>query len=191
MKKEHVKFLNDLKNEMLTQDTYGQAEPRFWVITQEVREYWVTEDSGEYFIFDNRECECVAEGDLRDIADWLREQEDIISAEYDDGEMRLSYIGPNREFIEKDIITEFWSLDEFLNDFKPDIYSVGKYRTRNEIVQDTMFITLADCKKHLEENRHHYNETAKPYAMTAFRSPSVYKLYEIIKNTNWEELLNE
>lgn len=190
MKKEYIEFLNNLKNEMLSQDTYGQAEPRFWVIMQKVREYWVTEDSGQYFIFNGRECECVVEGDMKDIADWLEELEDVISAKYEDDALYVKYIDVYGKEIE-DIVTEYWSLEEFLSDFKPDVYSVGKFRVRNEIVPDTMFITLKDCKEHLKANGHHYNETAIPYAMTAFRSPSISKLYEAIQNTNWEELLNE
>ena len=49
-------------------------------------------------------------------------------------------------------------------------------------------MTLREAKEHLEKNKHNYNNTAKPYAMTAWRSPQVERLYEIIQNTDWSEL---
>ena len=72
MNKEDIKFLNDLKNEMLTQDTCCQANPRFWVIRQKELIYWCDKSvSNSFFIFDNDEAEIIFEGDDKDIPNYL------------------------------------------------------------------------------------------------------------------------
>lgn len=60
--------------------------------------------------------------------------------------------------------------------------------TEEYIVPDTMFITKEEAKEHLEKNKHHYSSKAHTYAMTAWRSPSVKKLFEILMNADWEIL---
>ena len=55
-----------------------------------------------------------------------------------------------------------------------------------EIDENTMFLTLRECKEHIEANSYHYNKP-HPYAMTAWRSPQVERLYKILQNTNWNE----
>ena len=34
MKKEDIEFLKSLQEEMLTQDSFGQATPRYWAVAQ-------------------------------------------------------------------------------------------------------------------------------------------------------------
>ncbi|NFH00733.1 hypothetical protein FC831_10480 [Clostridium botulinum] len=63
--------------------------------------------------------------------------------------------------------------------------SICNYRDEETIVQDTMFLTLRECQERIKRNSYHYNH---PYAMTAFRSPQVEKLYKILQETNWNEL---
>lgn len=46
MNKEDIKFLKNLQHEMLTQDTVGQANPRFWVIIDKIKHYGIDSDYG-------------------------------------------------------------------------------------------------------------------------------------------------
>ena len=64
------------------------------------------------------------------------------------------------------------------------------YKEEYQIVENTFFLTLKECKEHIEANHYHYNKP-RPYAMTAWRSPQVEKLYEILAETDWSELENE
>ena len=194
MNKEDIKFLNDLKNEMLTQDTCCQANPRFWVIGQEERIYWCDrEASNGFFIFDNDKSEIIFEGDNKDIPKYII---NLVNELYENGN-----INSNLE----DINVYSWGdIDFKLNGTYYTIYdeidfenflkyclnmnvNLGYYKDNHVMQENTFFMTLREAKEHLEKNKHHYNNTAKPYAMTAWRSPQVERLYEIIQNTDWSE----
>lgn len=58
---------------------------------------------------------------------------------------------------------------------------------QNSICENTLFLTKSECKKHIELNHYHYNNPHS-YAMTAWRSPQVEKLYEVLKSTDWEKV---
>ena len=51
-----------------------------------------------------------------------------------------------------------------------------------------MFITKKDAKKHIEYNPHHYTPKAHTYAMSALASPSVYKLWKVLENFDWDSI---
>ena len=74
MKKEDIEFLNELKNEMLSQDENWLSNPHFWTVMQEVRDYNYNvpngEEDGIEIIKDGEE---VCEGDLKSISEWLKE----------------------------------------------------------------------------------------------------------------------
>lgn len=72
MRKEDIEFLKSLQDEMLTQDTVGQASPRFWVVMQTERMYGVEDGydvSGNEVLY---EYESIAES-FDDLLDWTRE----------------------------------------------------------------------------------------------------------------------
>ena len=51
---------------------------------------------------------------------------------------------------------------------------------RRFLVPDRMFLTRAEADAHLEANRYHYTDWAHSYAMTAWRSPQVERLIEVL-----------
>lgn len=55
----------------------------------------------------------------------------------------------------------------------------------NYIAPNTLFLTRNAAKKHLQENAHHYNKNAYTYAMTAWRSPDVEHLLELLFQIDW------
>lgn len=77
------------------------------------------------------------------------------------------------------------AIDEYFSDIDSSDYELIYVRKVDYIVQDCCFITWADAVEHLKRNKHHYSIDAHPYAMTAFRSPQLEKLLEIIKTTGW------
>lgn len=183
MKKEDIEFLKELQHEMLTQDNVCQASPRFWVVMQTVRDYWVDDDVDGICIYDKDGAESVFEGELEELADWIKKEFDVVEkCEYDNGFLEIVCEDDNEYFI--DDVPE---IRDFLEEYDSGRYSICNYRDREEIVQNTMFLTLRECKEHIKANHYHY-KNPHSYAMTAWRSPQVKKLYEILENTDWGNL---
>lgn len=184
MKKEDREFLKELQHEMLTQDHVCQASPRFWVVMQTVKDYWVDDEIDGVAIYDTDAAETVFEGEIEDLPEWLKENFDVIvKCECENGYIEIVCEDENEYFTD-----DIADIKGFLDEYDSGRYSICNYRNREEIVQDTMFLTLRECKEHIKSNSHHYNKTAHSYAMTAWRSPQVARLYEILEKTNWEEI---
>jgi hypothetical protein len=181
MKQEDREFLKALQNEMLTQDTVYQASPRFWVVMQNEKEYWVEENTDGIFISSNDDCETEFEGDLKEIVNWFENLDGVQSCKYDGCFLEFEY--EEEEYT----IESASEIQDFLDKYNEGKYNVGYYRIVEKIMPNTFFLTLRECKEHIKANKHHYNNTVHTYAMTAWRSPQVAKLYEIIENTDWDK----
>ena len=133
---EDIEFLIDLRDELNTQDTVCQADPRFWVVlTHENETCW--EGNAEWFdIVRDSDGQCIGR------------------APYEDETQGLSFV-PMRE--------------------------------RERIAENTMFLTLRECKEHIKANHYHYKDPIS-YAMTAWRSPQVEKLWKILQEVDWGRL---
>ena len=72
--------MKQLQQEMLTQDHVCQANPRFWVVMQTVRDYWVDDDYNGICIYDTYDCKSIFEGGLDnpDLTNWLKEEFDVV-----------------------------------------------------------------------------------------------------------------
>ena len=182
MKKEDREFLKELQ-EMLSQDTVGQANPRFWVVMQDVRVYGISDDfdiSGQSIYCDGEEI-----GDtLESVYEFLTEYIDDSCLEY-----TINFLNNS---ILIDGFQTFYTVGDILDFMKSELYieniDLVNYRVEQQIVPNTMFLTLRECKEHIKANKHHYNDTARPYAMTAWRSPQIKKLYKILQKTEWENI---
>lgn len=77
----------------------------------------------------------------------------------------------------------------------PIFWVVAQYEkiptSEHTIQRNTFFLTLRECKEHIQRNHYHYNKTVHSYAMTAWRSPQVEKLYEILENVDFSKLMKE
>lgn len=181
IKKEDIEFLKSLQEELLTQDKDYQASPRFWVVMQTVKDYWVEDDIQGVCIYSSGAGEEIFEGEFEELPQWLNILDGVENCIYQNGYIEFTINN------EEETLFDTSDVSDFLDKYEIDEYTVCNYRLRDEIVKDTMFLTKRECKEHIEANRHHYNNTAHPYAMTAWRSPQVKRLYEILENTNWED----
>ena len=183
MKFDDIKFLKELQHEMLTQDTICQASPRFWVVMQTVRDYWVDDDVDGICIYDMNGSESAFEGELENIVDWIKKEFDVVQkCECDNGYLEIVCKDENEFFI-----SDISEIKDFLEEYASEQYSVCNYRDREEIAQNTMFLTLRECKEHIEANHYHYNKP-RSYAMTAWRSPQVERLFKILETADWENI---
>jgi len=187
MKKEDIEFLKKLQHEMNTQDHVCQADPRFWVVQGTVREYGIESgysDGTELCNVDGdvvaetmeKACEFLNERNARNsgnLEDKFRYADELDSIDYIDD------CGDERS------LRDFEDVLNFLDN--PD-YRVAYYRNIDKNYPDTMFITNAECKAHIKANYYHYPDDAHSYAMTAWRSPEVERLWKILQATNWDEL---
>ena len=184
LNKEDKQFLKELQHQMLTQDTVGQASPRFWVVRHKVRQYGIEDGydiDGEEVIYNY---EKLAEN-LKELCEYLRDNEDDLEIEYHE-EILFEYVN----IVKDDEEQCFYDTKELVEymieelDYNNSLYLVN-YKDEYVIAENTMFLTIEECKRHIEFNGYHYNEP-HPYAMTAWRSPQVKRLYEILVNTNWD-----
>ena len=182
MKKEDIKFLKELQHEMLTQDHVCQANPRFWVVMQEVKDYWVNDGADGIFINSHNDGETVFEGSIEELTEWIKKLDNVFYCNFNVCYVEFKY--GEEEYT----IGDTSDLQSFLDEYDENNYSVGEYRIREEIIPNTMFLTLRECKEHIKANSYHYNKSVHSYAMTAWRSPQVQRLYEILEKTDWEKL---
>lgn len=173
--KEDIEFLKNLQNEMLTQDTIGQANPRFWVIAQYEKNHNIMEgyeDGYEYILNYNgyyEDCENIEEVKGM-INNWYEELNEFQRQELEE----CNAIRDIKDFI----------LDAELD---VDIETRG-YTLVHTIKPNTFFLTNREAKEHIKANSHHYNDTVHTYAMTAWRSPQVEQLYNILLNVDFAKL---
>lgn len=213
LSKEELEFLVELQHEMLTQDHVCQAAPRFWVVENK-RTVPTAEDYADgYEIFDDNGCDTVAhsmEGFIKYVNDkymqyglkvFYNNGDAIIftagrSLDEDDTLEVLTEEYENED--DRDIIdmNDYCTLETLIEEVNSFPYVYEQYRlvhTRDEwfIEPNTMFLTNRGAKRHIEANYYHYNKEAHPYAMTAWRSPEVDKLWKILDKINWKELIEE
>ena len=201
MNENDIEFLKELQNEMNNQNTYGQANPRFWVVRQTIREYGYDSDYSDNYVLYYREGEDEYENiedcyELLCDFDYKLEElgyEDIRIELNDDKNMIIikAKIEGSEKYREW-CLHDLYDVENFISNklFLCDVVEIIYYKDKEEIVEDTFFLTLKECEEHIKNNYHHYNKP-HPYAMTAWRSPQVNKLYEILQNTNWDKLKNK
>lgn len=174
-----IQFLKDLQQELKTQETDSNASPRFWVI----KDY--------RFVPGNEKYDSGHEEHF-----------------FNDGDhVKFSKFSDLKEFLEEyfeDEIEEYEGLQELLNDENENFYDLWEYVENNLndsgyfdtafvkeeefIVQDTMFLTKEEAKRHLQLNSHHYTSKAHTFAMTAWRAPKVERLLNILESFDWEAI---
>lgn len=192
--KSEIEFLKNLQTEMNTQDHVGQADPRFWVIKGTRKKYGIADgyEDGTHLIYN---AEVVAEI-LEEAVDYIKENflEELMQ-EWEVLTIRMS----NGAFFPQAIVkwqngkekalTDLTDLVEWLEGMGYDDFETANYTVEEIIYQDLLFLTLKEAQLHLKQNYYHYSKDAHPYAMTAWRSPEVEKLYGILHKVDFDDLL--
>ena len=180
--KKQIEFLKGLAKEMKEQPTDCQAAPRFWVI----KDYRWVPGNPEY---DSCEMQYFySDEDFTEFNDVKELQEYMDEYYLSDGEQLWRYIDePKLRELVNDKDTTFEELWGFVcNNFNN--FNECPVKKESYIVPDTLFLTKREALKHLEINAHHYTKDAHTYAMTAWRSPEVQQLLEIIETFDWDKV---
>ena len=181
-----IEFLKELQNTLNTQEIDSQASPRFWVLRDMRRTIVPSDFADGSMIVDNdgneypeSRMEDFIEIIIDDLEDenWnldRLERERIIDELKELKEQGNTVIDPNEvyEVLESYGCNELYDLFDYVNVWF--------------IVPNTMFLTKKEAKEHIEYNHYHYTKHVHTYAMTAWRSPAVSKLMDILMNHNWE-----
>ncbi len=150
-------FLHNLSNELNTQDNRATADPYIYQIKEE-KELPTANNMGEEV--------WILDGEIH-----LRTKEDEKEAIFEYKEWDLDSKSDNQKYnalseLEKDEILN-------INYTKVNVQTIDVYRN--------VFFTEKACKKHISENKHHYNKPVD-YVEYAFRNPELEHLIKIIKS---------
>lgn len=170
-----IDFLAKLQEEMNTQDHDCQASPRFWVVAQTEKRIG-NRDS-------NDGCS-VINGEGLELGETIEEVKKFLKENLDEE----SYEALNLDEFNED--SELYEIARHLEHAYPgEGYQEWYYLNEHVIKESTFFLTKRECKDHIKANYYHYNDTVHTYAMTAWRSPQVETLYEILENVDFSKLI--
>jgi hypothetical protein len=183
--RDEIKFLKELQEELKTQETDYQAAPRFWAI----KDYRMVPGNEEYdsctTSYFHNDGDHTEFADVEDLKEFLTEHylDDVY--EYLDTEEVVDF----KELLNRKDTT-FEELWEFVNDCMNDdgFFRECPVKEESFVRYNTMFLTKAEAKRHLELNHYHYSKKAHTYAMTAWRAPKVERLLEILETFDWDKV---
>lgn len=192
---EDAAFLAELGRDMAAAPTLGQATPRYWVIRDfdyrpavsgfdDIARVWHCQD---YYSLDEIARLCY-EDLKRDVSVWtagdeeysrhLEQELDMLGLSLDEsGELRRESDFDVKEACERALGVSKWDDDEVVYETLCAKFSDGP-----------IFLTQADAEAHLAANHYHYHPDAHPYALTAWRSPRVERLFEILTEVDFDAL---
>lgn len=185
---EELQFLKAFQTERNTQDTVWQASPRYWVIKGSKTVFVDGIDEGEVIKINDENFYDVNTGDLTSLLTDTKEKlEDYLDEGdlYFDGVNELIVVINGEEYVVDDIESAFEALSDIL--YMDDV-EIGSYEKVDIIYPDSMFLTHKECENHLRKYGYNYSEDAHAYAMTAYRSPEVEKLLNLLETVDWDSV---
>ncbi len=189
-----AEYLSALQKEMNTQDDLCQADPRFWVIVGTEKTYGYEDGYADGAELVDVDGDTVAT-DMESATAYIRDEllDGINEADGIQREVRFS----DGIFHATIIISwdDEWEYLECMEDVADWLNSNGykymavNYKCNDKAYPGTMFLTQKAAERHLRENAHHYPADAHTYAVTAWRNPEVERLWEILRQVDWEALI--
>lgn len=178
MTKEDLEFLKELQHEMKTQETDGQAAPRFWGV-METKESVVPPGYGGYLKIIDRTGGEAESYNLQDYVDMLKEL-------IEENEMDYETIGGFAS-LDYDNIEEVAEFARNFLDRNVEVLSLKKNYVLSD--QTGCFLTKRAAVKHIELNGHHYCNP-HTFGMTAWRNPEFERFLKIFENLDLDKLEN-
>jgi hypothetical protein len=169
-----IQFLKELQQELQMQDKDCQAAPRFWTVGDYKMIPCPEGYHDTYHIYlPNREYS-------GDMDEFLKDSENNILDEMSEE--------AKEEFV--DIGCEVSAI-EWLKKYVDTDAELVPVKEEHFIHPNTMFLTKAEAKKHIELNHYNYSNKAHTYAMTAWRAPKVERLFKILETFDWESIMDK
>ncbi len=192
---EDIEFLSNLQHEMRTQPTFAERAPRYWVIKDyryrpagdddEVSRISICGDDGwEGDVTEEELLQTLADevnsfGGPGYLEDWCYENRLHLEIAEDESFHVEPMYGVG---LSADELESLWEKTHGGNE-------TLSFETREMFfAPNTFFVTLRAAEEHLAANHYHYDPEARPYAMTAWRSPEVERLFEILQEVDFSSL---
>lgn len=160
---EDISFLSNLQKEMNTQDTVGQADPRYWVIKGTEIIYGIDDEFAcGWYLYDSSLD--VTVHDLQEAFEYLQEYH-FPTEEFPDVQLEYDHIVVVAEDGESEILANISDVADWLSDkLGLDNSTVVGYREVPKYYPG-FFLTQKAAKEHLRQNHYHYSEDAHTYAV--------------------------
>jgi hypothetical protein len=169
-------FLQELSQEMKTQDTRCTAKPYGLVIsTEHIVTGFDPNYASDYAYYDNSNSETYYEDDFQDL---------IVDLEnWMDGEQYIELLN----LVEEHTISSFYLLDLYGGHLIPNEFTLTGYAknrtadSMNGCYEGNFFLTEKAANKFIERNKHNLNKP-QTYGIHLYRNPEMAKLYNFILN---------
>jgi hypothetical protein len=175
---EEVQFLMELQKEMNTQDTLGQADPRYWVIRDYDKVYGEDlDDPDGYEIF--------------------LDGEEILTLEYSIGDAHViakvkeHFLEEHEDDFEESDFDDLLDMDDLEEMLEGRGYDVDVMEYEKIPKYSGMFLTQKAAEEHLRGNYYHYDDEATTYATTAWRNKEADMLYQILHSVDFSKIKPE
>ena len=176
--KEEIQFLLDLQKELNTQDSYGQAEPKYWVIRDYDKVYGTDLNLPDGIaIYDPADCSTIYEGEIPTFGISEVISEIMETLEKDEYELSIE---------EKELIESSYDTYSLFSALEEANFSVLEYQIIPK--ESNFFFTQKAAQNHLRLNDYHYCNEAHSYAHTVWRSEEE-KLWDILRKVDWSKLI--
>lgn len=168
---DNIQFLKELQHELKTQENDGQAAPRYWTVGDYKMVDCLDGCHDEYYVnAPNREYS----GEINALLEYIKSDEmDELSSE------------ATGEFYEIECDD---SAIEWLKKHYDEDAELIPVKEVHFVHPNTMFLTKAEAKRHIELNHYNYSPKAHTYAMTAWRAPKVERLLKILETFDFDRL---
>lgn len=184
-------FLDSLQHTLNTQDTMGNADPRFWVIKQSEWQLTANGNHDAIQYYDEETGMTIrTPSELSDYFDCHVEYDvQIVKDGNDEWNISICDFFIAEAIPDTDDLETFVpeDLDEYIED---NIRTLQKqYVERvSVIVPDTLFLTHKACEDHLRRYGYNYAPDAHAYCMTATRSPEYETLLRMLQTVDWTDV---
>ena len=176
--KDEIQFLIELQKELNTQDCYGQAEPKYWVIKDYDKVYGSDLNNPDGIaIYDANDGDTIFEGNIPmfGISEIITKIMEVLEKE----EYELSVE-------EKENIESSYDSDSLISALEESGFSVCEYQIISK--ESNFFFTQKAAQDHLRMNDYHYTNEAHSYAHTVWRSKEE-KLWDILRKVDWSKFI--
>lgn len=198
--KEDLKFLQELQEELNSQETNGQEYPFVWMIKEKRKAYVTLFDHGPEDIVDNTVLAkamidaaegyelwidnqyCESEEELYQLLKKIIQEDDlaVYKAEMQNGKAVVKNSKMNAFHWDGMLEICEWIYEHTIHEVSLKFYEMKMYTYPGKF-----FLTYKEGMKHLQENKEIYPEEAFLYAMPLVNNKELDKLFKILRYTDF------
>lgn len=165
---EAIEFLKNLGKELQIHEHNSKTKPKFWVVAENKREYGF---GGDYV---DGEVICSIDGEIYESA------KEFLEMAIKCGHIDSSDVAEDYDYDMYEAVNLFYWKGFYVCNYK---------NSKSVICSPTLFLTKKECETHIKTNKHQYTNPHS-YAMTASLRPEVARLFKVLKETDWNSIID-